>query len=157
MNHWLMKSEPSVFGIEDLARLKRDRWEGVRNYQARNFMREMSAGDLAFLYHSSCNEPGIVGIMKIAKAAYPDGTAFDRTSKYFDPGSDAAQPRWCMVDVSFERKLKRIVSLAELKSKTELADLALVRRGNRLSVMPVSAEHWRFILSLERAGGNFSP
>ena len=151
MAYWLMKSEPDVFGIDDLAKRpgKTTHWDGVRNFQARNFMRDMRRGDRAFFYHSSCDEPGIVGIMKIAKDAYPDGTAFDPKSKYYDPDSDAAQPRWYMVDVSFERKLKRAIPLTELKSKTELAELALVRRGSRLSVMPVTDQQWRFILSLE--------
>ena len=150
MRYWLMKSEPSVFGIDDLRRMGRDRWEGVRNYQARNMMRDdMRVGDEAFLYHSSCETPGIVGVMKIARAAYPDPTAFDPKSKYFDPKSDPQAPRWFMVDVTFSRRLKRVITLAELKTQTELAGLALLRRGNRLSIMPVTSHEWRFILSME--------
>ena len=150
MRHWLMKSEPSVFGIDDLQRLKRDRWEGVRNYQVRNMMRdEMAVGDRAFLYHSSCEQPGIVGIMTIVKAAYPDVTAFDPASRYYDSKSDPSAPRWYAVDVKYTRKLKRVITLAELKACRELQDFALVRRGNRLSIVPVSDAQWRFILSLE--------
>lgn len=145
-----MKSEPDVYSIDDLKRDRRERWEGVRNYQVRNMMRdEMRKGDLAFFYHSSCPEPGIVGIMRVARAAYPDDTQFDRRSKYYDPKSDPAEPRWLMVDVSFRRKLKRPITLKELKERRELADFPLLRRGNRLSIMPVSAAEWEFILDLE--------
>jgi predicted RNA-binding protein with PUA-like domain len=149
---WLMKSEPDVFGIDDLASApgKTDHWDGVRNYQARNMMRdEMKKGDQVFFYHSNCKEPGIVGIMKIAREGYPDFTAFDPEEKYYDPKSDADNPRWYMVDVRFVRKLKRIITLRELKQHEQLKDLALVRRGNRLSIMPVSDAQWEFILQLE--------
>jgi predicted RNA-binding protein with PUA-like domain len=152
MNHWLMKSEPDVFGIDDLKRLpnRTDKWEGVRNYQVRNMMRDdMQPGDLAFFYHSNCKEPGIVGIMKIVRAGYPDFTAFDPQAKYFDPKSDPDNPRWYMVDVRFVRKLKRTITLAELKTHAELAALPLLRRGNRLSVMPVDEAQWKYILGLE--------
>jgi predicted RNA-binding protein with PUA-like domain len=152
MSYWLMKSEPDVFGIDDLKALpnKTDKWEGVRNYQARNMMRDdMRKGDLVFFYHSNCKEPGIVGIMKIVRDGYPDFTAFDPQEKYYDPKSDPDKPRWYMVDVRYVRKLKRVITLSELKEHDELADLPLVRRGNRLSVMPVSDKHWDFILSLE--------
>ena len=152
MSYWLMKSEPDVFGIDDLKALpnKTDKWEGVRNYQARNMMRDdMHKGDLVFFYHSNCKEPGIVGIMKIVRDGYPDFTAFDPQEKYYDPKSDPDKPRWYMVDVRYVRKLKRVITLSELKEHDELADLPLVRRGNRLSVMPVSDKHWDFILSLE--------
>ena len=152
MNHWLMKSEPDVFGIEDLVRRpnKTEPWDGVRNYQARNMMRDdMKKGDLAFLYHSNCKEPGIAGIMKIVREGYPDHTAFDAKQKYFDPKSDPDNPRWYMVDVRHVRTLKRIITLTELKTHDELSELPLVRRGNRLSVMPISKTHWDFILSLE--------
>jgi len=158
MNHWLMKSEPDVFAIDDLNDMpnKTGMWEGVRNYQVRNMMRDdMRAGDLAFFYHSSCREPGIVGIMKIVRKGYPDFTAFDPEAKYFDPKSDPDNPRWYMVDVRLVRKLKRIITLAELKTHTALSDLPLLRRGNRLSVMPVDAAQWDYILALESlpAGG----
>jgi predicted RNA-binding protein with PUA-like domain len=152
MNYWLMKSEPDVFGIEDLVKRpdKTEPWDGVRNYQARNMMRDdMKKGDLAFLYHSNCKEPGIAGIMKIVREGYPDHTAFDAKEKYFDPKSDPDNPRWYMVDVRHVRTLKRIITLTELKTHDELSGLPLVRRGNRLSVMPIIKTHWDFILSLE--------
>jgi len=152
MNYWLMKSEPDVFGIDDLekAARKTDAWDGVRNYQARNMMRdEMKKGDLAFLYHSNCKDPGIAGIMKIVRDGYPDFTAFDPGKKYFDPKSDPDNPRWYMVDVRYERKLERVITLAELKDCPELEAFTLLRRGNRLSVMPVTEPQWNFILTLE--------
>jgi predicted RNA-binding protein with PUA-like domain len=152
MNYWLMKSEPDVFGIEDLVKRpdKTEPWDGVRNYQARNMMRDdMKKGDLAFLYHSNCKEPGIAGIMKIVREGYPDHTAFDAKQKYFDPKSDPDNPRWYMVDVRHVRTLKRVITLTELKTHDELSELPLVRRGNRLSVMPIIKTHWDFILSLE--------
>ena len=152
MNHWLMKSEPDVFGIEDLVKRpgKTEPWDGVRNYQARNMMRDdMKKGDLAFIYHSNCKQPGIAGIMKIVREGYPDHTAFDAKEKYFDPKSDPENPRWYMVDVRHVRTLKRIITLTELKTHYELSELPLVRRGNRLSVMPINKTHWDFILSLE--------
>ena len=150
MAHWLMKSEPSEFGIDDLEACSTEPWDGIRNYQARNMIRdEMKPGDQAFFYHSSCEIPGIVGIMEIATAAYPDPTAFDPDDKHFDPASDPDNPRWFLVDVRFGRKLARTIALTELKGCPELAAFPLVRRGNRLSVMPVSADEWEFILSLE--------
>ena len=152
MHHWLMKSEPDTFSIDDLkARPNQtEHWDGVRNYQARNMMRdEMKLGDLVFFYHSNCDEPGIVGIAKVVKEGYPDFTAFDPYDKHFDPKSNADKPTWIMVDVQFVKKLSRTISLKELKLKTELADLALVRRGNRLSIMPVTEAQWQFILALE--------
>lgn len=152
MRHWLMKSEPDEFSIDDLeTRPKQtEHWDGVRNYQARNMMRDgMKVGDQVFFYHSNCATPGIVGIARIAREAYPDPTAFDPADKHFDPSSDPAKPRWLMVDVRFVRKLKRTISLAELKDRPELEGLALLRRGNRLSIMPVEEAMWDFILSLE--------
>lgn len=152
MKYWLMKSEPDVYGVDDLknAANKTDTWDGVRNYQVRNMMRdEMHKGDLAFFYHSNCKEPGIAGIMKIVREGYPDYTAFDPKEKYYDPKSDPDNPRWFMVDVKYVRKLKRVITLAELKMHSELTELPLVRRGNRLSVMPVTEQEWNFILSLE--------
>lgn len=150
MNYWLMKSEPDVFGIEHLERRKREPWDGVRNYQARNMLRdEMRPGDLAFFYHSNCEEPGIVGIMEILRTGLPDPTQFDPESKYYDPKSDPDNPRWYLVEVGFKRRLRRTLTLAELKDRPELAELALVRRGNRLSIMPMSRAQWDFILSLE--------
>jgi len=150
MAHWLMKSEPDVYGIDDLKKARRDCWDGVRNYQVRNMMRdEMRKGDLAFFYHSKCKEPGIAGIMTIARGGYPDPTQFDPDENYFDPKSDPEEPRWLMVDVRYKRKLKRTITLQELKTHEELAELALLRRGNRLSVMPVTEQQWEYILSLE--------
>jgi len=153
MNYWLIKSEPDAFSIDDLKNSpgKKDHWDGIRNYQARNFMRDdMQKGDQVFFYHSNCKEPGIVGIAEIASGAYPDHTAFDANEKYFDPRSKPENPCWLMVDVRYRRKTRRLISLAELKSHAEqLENFALVRRGNRLSIMPVSQEHWDFILSLE--------
>ena len=152
MNYWLFKSEPDVFGIDHLMARpdQTEHWDGVRNYQARNMMRdEMQAGDLAFFYHSNCAEPGIVGVVEVVRAGYPDFTAFDPDTKYFDPKSDPENPRWYMVDVKFRRRLKRTITLAELKDRPELEGMPLVRKGNRLSVMPVAAEHWELILGLE--------
>jgi predicted RNA-binding protein with PUA-like domain len=150
MNHWLMKSEPDAFSIDDLKRRKREPWDGVRNYQARNFMRDgMRPGDPVFFYHSNCAEPGIVGIAKVATDAYPDPSQFDPDSKYFDPASSRAEPRWMLVDVAFVRKLKRTITLKELQARPELAGMALVRKGNRLSVMPVAADEWQAVLALE--------
>ena len=152
MNYWLMKSEPDVFGIQDLYQRpnQTEPWDGVRNYQARNMMRDaMKLGDQVFFYHSNCDEPGIVGIMEIAKEGYPDHTAFDPNDHHFDPKSDPANPRWIMVDVKFVRQFSRTIGLKELKARPELSNMAVVRPGNRLSVMPVSADEWGFILSLE--------
>jgi predicted RNA-binding protein with PUA-like domain len=153
MAYWLMKSEPETFSIDDLAASPRKttHWDGVRNFQARNFMRdEMRRGDLAFFYHSNCAEPGIVGVVKVVKTAYPDFTALDPTDKHYDPDSDPAKPRWYMVDVQFQRKLRRPITLATLREHADrgLKGLALLRRGNRLSITPVSAAHWKFILAL---------
>lgn len=151
MNYWLMKSEPDAFGIDDLAARpgKREHWDGVRNYQARNFMRDdMKKGDQVLFYHSSCAEPGVVGVAKVVKEAYPDSTAFNPESKYFDPKSDPDNPRWFMVDVQLVRKLKRVISLAELKQNPQLEGMRLLARGNRLSVMPVEKEHFDAILAM---------
>jgi predicted RNA-binding protein with PUA-like domain len=152
VNHWLLKSEPEEFSIDDLARVGREPWSGVRNYQARNFMRdEMQVGDGVLFYHSNCRPPGVVGIARVASRAYPDPTQFDPDSDYHDPASDPDAPRWLLVDVAFERKLDRCITLDELKAQAEaLGDLPLLRRGNRLSVLPVSKAQWRQILSLEK-------
>ena len=152
MKYWLMKSEPDVFGIDDLKNApgKTEPWDGVRNYQVRNMMRdEMKTGNLAFFYHSNCKEPGIAGIMKIVREAYPDSTAYDPDAMYYDPKSDPDKPRWYRVDVRYIRKLKRVITLSELKVHPELTDLPLLRRGNRLSIMPVSRQQWECILTLE--------
>ena len=145
-----MKSEPDAYSIDDLQRDKREPWDGIRNYQARNMMRDdMKVGDKVFFYHSNCKEPGIVGIMKVVSKPYPDPTQFDPDSKYYDSKSDPEAPRWILVDVGFVRKTKRNIALAEIKAHPGLDDMILTRKGNRLSVMPVSKEHWDIILSLE--------
>jgi predicted RNA-binding protein with PUA-like domain len=154
MAYWLMKSEPDAFSIDDLAARgdAGEPWDGVRNYQARNLMRDaMRIGDPVLFYHSNCEVPGIVGIAKVASEAYPDATAFDPEAKYHDPRSDPENPRWFLVDVRYVRHLSRTISLAELREHADgaLADLPLVRRGNRLSVMPVTDAQWAFILGLE--------
>jgi predicted RNA-binding protein with PUA-like domain len=154
MAYWLMKSEPQVFGIDQLAARPdhTEPWDGVRNYQARNMMRdEMKVGDQAFFYHSNCAEPGIVGIMEVAKESYPDHTAFDPTHRYYDSKSDPENPRWLLVDVRYVRHLRRCIRLAELKRYADgpLDGMRLLNRGNRLSIVPVSAEQWDFILTLE--------
>ncbi|MEM7376048.1 MAG: EVE domain-containing protein [Pseudomonadota bacterium] len=149
MNYWLMKSEPDVFGIDDLKRVKVEPWDGIRNYQARNFMRDaMKKGDKAFFYHSNTDVPGIVGIMTVHREAYPDHTALDPDSKYFDPKSTADAPRWIMVDVKFSRKFKRTISLAEMREDPALGGFRLLQRGQRLSILPVEPTHWDHILTL---------
>ena len=150
MNFWLMKSEPDEFSIDDLAACGREPWTGVRNYQARNFMRDgMRIGDGVFFYHSNCDVPGIVGVARVAGEAYPDPTQFDPESDYFDPRSTPEAPRWQLVDIAFERKLPRTLSLAELREHAEaLGDFPLLARGNRLSVLPVTQAQWDTILAL---------
>jgi predicted RNA-binding protein with PUA-like domain len=152
MNYWLMKSEPDSFSIDDLMQRPQqtEPWNGVRNYQARNMMRDaMKLGDLVFFYHSNCAEAGIVGIMEVVKESYADFSAFDVDDKHFDPKSDPAKPRWMLVDVKYVSKLSRTITLKELKLKPELADFTLLKNGNRLSIMPVTKAQWHFILSLE--------
>ena len=152
MQYWLMKSEPDVFSIDDLASRpdQTEPWDGVRNYQARNMMRDqMKVGDQVFFYHSNTQPPGIVGIAEVVREGYPDHTAFDPEDPHYDPKSDPDKPRWSMVDVRFVRKLSRTITLAELKEQPELDGLPLIRKGNRLSVMPVDKAHWDFILTLE--------
>lgn len=154
MNYWLMKSEPDVFGIDHLQAMpdQTEHWDGVRNYQARNMMRDqMKIGDRVLFYHSNCDLPGVVGVMKVVREGYPDHTAFDPECKYHDPKSDPDNPRWFMVDVKFEHKLSRTISLQELKAHADglLAECPLVRKGNRLSIMPLTAKQYEFILSQE--------
>jgi len=151
MNYWLMKSEPNAFSIEDLAAMpeQTEHWDGVRNYQARNMMRdEMKVGDRVFFYHSNCTPPGIVGMMEVVREGYPDHTAFDPQSKYFDEKSDPAKPRWFMVDIRLVKKFERIIPLDELKTHPQLEGMKLLQRGNRLSITPVSKAHWEYILKL---------
>jgi predicted RNA-binding protein with PUA-like domain len=152
MKHWLMKSEPDCFSIDDLARRpkKTEAWDGVRNYQARNFMREMKKGDRVLFYHSSCDVPGIAGLATIVTEAYPDPTQFIKGHDHEDPKSTPEEPRWSLVDVKLERKLKRVITLDELrKHEAELAGFKLLMRGSRLSVIPVMKEHFDFVLGLE--------
>jgi predicted RNA-binding protein with PUA-like domain len=147
MRYWLMKSEPDEVSIDDLAAMPRKTiaWFGVRNYQARNFMRDqMQLGDLAFFYHSSCPEPGIAGIVRVSKLAYPDASQFDRKSPYYDPKSTREAPRWLNVDVTFVEKT-RLVPLAELREQRELAGMRVLQRANRLSITPVAPQEWKFI------------
>lgn len=147
---WLMKSEPEEFSIDDLAGVEREPWTGVRNYQARNFMRDaMRMGDPVLFYHSNCAQPGVVGIARVASAPYPDPTQFDPESDYFDPKSSPDAPRWQLVDLAFVRKLPRTITLAEMREHaTALDDFQLLARGNRLSVMPVTRAQFDTILSL---------
>lgn len=150
MNYWLMKSEPDVYSINDLANAPQQTgpWDGVRNYQARNMLRDqMRRGDLAFFYHSSCETPGIAGIVEIVREGYPDSTAFDVQSAHYDPKSSPKKPQWFMVDVRLVRKFPRIITLQELKLNAKLADMVLLRQGNRLSIMPVTAQQWEIILA----------
>jgi len=152
MNYWLMKSEPDTFSIDSLAsaRAKTAAWDGVRNFQARNFLREqMKKGDLAFFYHSSCAEPGIVGIVTVVREGYPDHTAFERGHDHYDADSDPQQPRWYMVDVQLERKFARTITLEELRTHAaRLKHMVLLKRGNRLSITPVTKDEWQFINAL---------
>ncbi|HYP78835.1 MAG TPA: EVE domain-containing protein [Steroidobacteraceae bacterium] len=155
MRHWLMKTEPSTFGIDDLERAPRrtTSWEGVRNFQARNMLRDdFRRGDLAFLYHSSCPEPGIAGIVEVVRAGYPDASAWDRSSGHYDAKSPENKPLWYTVDVRLKQRFDAVLSLDTLREHAdgELAGMLLLRRGNRLSVTPVEAAHWRFILKLLR-------
>ena len=150
MNYWLFKTEPETFGIEHLKKMpkKTEHWDGVRNYQARNLMRDdMKKGDMGFFYHSNCKVPGIVGTVKIVKESYPDHTAFDPESKYFDPKSTQDKPRWFMVDVKLDQVFSEIISLEAIKQMDGLGDFPLVRKGNRLSVMPVPIQAWNKILN----------
>lgn len=150
MNYWLIKSEPDVFSIDDLANKGIEHWDGVRNYQARNMMRdEMRLGDRILFYHSNTHPPGIAGIAEVAREGYPDFTSWDPASDYYDQASTPDRPRWFMIDVKFVRKLKRLITLDELKRQPFLKEIPLLRRGNRLSVMPVAEEEWDYIVGLE--------
>lgn len=150
-HYWLMKSEPDAFSIDDLKKVGVEPWNGVRNYQARNFMRAMQPGDGVLFYHSNTDMPGIVGVAEVASEAYPDPTQFDPKSDYFDAKSTREQPRWDLVDVKFAKKLKRTIALDEIKTRAdELGEgFALVQKGTRLSVMPVTAAQWKLLLSME--------
>lgn len=149
MQRWLMKTEPDTFSIDDLRTRKVEPWNGVRNYQARNYIRTMQRGEEVMIYHSSCAVPGVAGLAKVASTPYRDPGQFDPDDEYFDAGSDRADPRWTLVEVRFVRKLKRVITLDEIKALPRLGDFALTRRGNRLSVLPVTATQWHAILALE--------
>jgi predicted RNA-binding protein with PUA-like domain len=154
MNHWLMKSEPDTFSVDHLAAMPRQTtaWDGVRNYQARNMLRDsMKIGDTAFFYHSGCDIPGIAGIVRVVKQGYADKTAFDSKHHHYDAGSTRSDPRWFAIDVKLVRKFQRLITLEKLRKHAddELADMAVLRRGNRLSVTPVSKAEWDFVLTLE--------
>ncbi|MBJ7575947.1 EVE domain-containing protein [Luteimonas sp. MC1828] len=150
--YWLMKSEPEDFSIDDLERVRTEPWTGVRNYQARNFMRDgMKPGDGVLFYHSNCDVPGVYGVAEVASAPYPDPTQFEPKSKYFDAKASREEPRWMLVDVGFVRKLAGPVPLDAIRGQAEALgeDFALIRKGTRLSVLPVTAAQWKIILSLE--------
>lgn len=150
MGYWLMKSEPDVYGIDHLERDGTEPWDGIRNYQVRNMIRDdMQVGDQAFFYHSRCKAPAVVGLMRIVSEAYPDPFQFDADSKYFDARSDPENPRWLLRDVEFIRKLDRPITLKELKAHPALEDFQLNKKGNRLSIFPVDEQQWNLILSLE--------
>jgi predicted RNA-binding protein with PUA-like domain len=152
--HWLMKSEPDAYSIDDLRRDGRTPWDGVRNFQARNYLRSMRRGDKVLYYHSNTTPPGVVGIAKVVSTAYPDPTQFDPASKYYDATSDPSDPRWSLVDIGFVRAFARVVSLDELRSHADaLGDLAVIRKGNRLSVTPVADEQFAYIVALARRRG----
>lgn len=155
MAHWLMKSEPDVFGYDDLVRVKREGWDGIRNYQARNHLRSMVKGDTAIFYHSNATPPGVAGICKIVKTAEPDPTQFDPTSKYYDPASKPSDPRWDWVTVAPVKALP-FLSLDELRTMPELADSRLLARGNRLSVIPLSDAEFDAIVTAATAKGRRS-
>jgi len=151
MKYWLMKNEPEDYSIDDLKNDKTEPWDGIRNYQVRNMIRDdIKKGDHAFFYHSNCETPGIYGLMEICKESYPDNTAFNKKAKHYDKKSNPEAPTWLMVDVKFKRKLKKVISLTELKSHKKLSNMKVVQRGNRLSIMEVSKQDWIYILSLEK-------
>lgn len=152
-NHWLFKSEPETYGFDRLEREGRTEWSGVRNFQARNYMKEMRLGDLGFFYHSNTKEPGIAGIVKVVREAYPDFTARDRGSPYFDPKASEAKPLWEMVDAAFERRLPNFVSLAAMRANPLLVAMVLLKKGSRLSVQPVHPREWNIILAMAENGG----
>ncbi|MCB1227796.1 MAG: EVE domain-containing protein [Verrucomicrobiales bacterium] len=151
MRYWLLKSEPDVFGFADLKKRphQTEPWNGIRNYQARNFMRdEMQVGDLGLFYHSNATPPGIAGIIRISRAAYPDDLQFDPQSDYYDPKSSPENPRWLMVDVTLEAEFSSFITLEQMRADPRLADLLILRRGNRLSITPVAARDFKYLCKL---------
>lgn len=152
-NYWLLKSEPQTFSIDDLIRSpnQSSKWDGVRNYKARNYIRDgMKVNDFCFFYHSSCPEPAIVGIAEVIKAADVDKTAFDPKSEYYDPKSTPDKPRWYQVTVAFREKLKQPITLKAMRENPKLANMILLRKGNRLSVMPLTRQEWQSILNMNK-------
>lgn len=150
-NYWIFKSEPDVYSIDDLRRDKVTFWDGVRNYEARNYLRDKAKiGDLVFFYHSNCDEPGIYGLCEVVKEAYPDFTQFDPENKHFDPRSKPDNPTWFMVDLKFIEKFEKPVLLDELKKKPELKNLRLLQKGNRLSIIPVDEKEFKIILNMTK-------
>jgi len=151
MNYWLLKSEPDAFSIDDMEKADTEPWDGIRNYQARNFMRDgMQIGDLALFYHSNCKPPGVVGVVRVVSRPYPDHTAWDPTAKYFDPKSKEENPRWMMVDFQFVEKFPSLIALETLKNTPELSEMLILRKGNRLSITPVEKPHFERILELAK-------
>lgn len=150
---WLLKSEPSTFSIDDLRQMpnRTTCWDGVRNYQARNFLRTMAVGDHVLFYHSNADPPAVVGIAKVVKTAYPDPTQFDKKNKHYDPASKSSQPRWDMVDIAYVRRFQRPLTLDELRKEAKLKGMMLLQKGSRLSVQPVSSLEWQHIMNLEKA------
>lgn len=151
MNHWLIKSEPDVFGIDDLQRVRREPWNGVRNYQARNFMwKDMKPGDLALFYHSNATPPGVAGVARVASDPYPDATQFDEKSEYHDPKATTENPRWFLVDFEFVAKFSGLIPLETLKSDAILQEMVVCRKGSRLSITPVEKPHFTRVLKLAK-------
>jgi predicted RNA-binding protein with PUA-like domain len=149
MKYWLMKSEPNAYSIDDLQKDKKTHWDGVRNYQARNFMRdEMEMGDKVFFYHSNAEPPGITGIAEVCSKPYPDKTQFDQKSKYYDPKATKEQPRWYLVDIQFKKKLKNMIPLPLIKEQKTLKDMKLIQKGQRLSIQPITKKEWEYITKL---------
>ena len=148
MKHWLIKSEPETFSIDDLAKVKREPWSGVRNYQARNFMRAAKVNDAVLFYHSNCTEPGIVGLARVSKVAFTDPTQFDPKSDYYDAKSDKVNPRWSCIEVSFVQKFKNVITLPQLRENKKLRSMLILRPGNRLSVTPVELSEYLEIKKL---------
>lgn len=149
VNYWLIKSEPDVFSLQDLAKVAQEPWDGVRNYQARNFMRDgMNQGDLVLYYHSNCKVPGVVGVARVMSEVYPDPTQWDKKSKYHDPKSSEDKPRWLLVDFAHVAEFPRLVSLADMKADPKLEEMLVVRKGNRLSITPVEGKHFRRVCKM---------
>lgn len=150
MNYWLMKSEPDVFSIEDLRKAKRTDWDGVRNYQARNYMRDsMKKGDLVLFYHSNAEPPGVAGIARVSAESHPDETQFDKKSEYYDPKSKRENPTWMLVEVEFVEAFREVIPLDRLKAEKALAKMVLLQKGSRLSVQPVTEAEWKVVMGLK--------